>query len=137
MLRRNVFIAAPALGLAVALASTALAGETTNKPENAAVMHEHGHGSGAIVDKVANARTAADHEAVAGWFEQEAARFDAQAALHEKLARTYRTGGAPKGARRDTMARHCDRLVKEYKDAARTNREMAAMHRQMAKEGSR
>lgn len=132
MFHRNPWLAAPVFALAVALGADALAGQASDRSTTMPVTHEHQHGDVTIVDKVAGAKTAADHEAIAQHFDAEAARFDEQAALHQRLARTYRTGGAAKGVQGTTMAKHCDRLVKDYVEAAKTQREMAAMHREMA-----
>lgn len=83
--------------------------------------------------QIAAAKTPADHEAIAESYEAEAAAADAKAASHESMAKTYRTGGSPKGSR-TTMAGHCERLVKQYRAVAEENRLLAAAHRQMAKE---
>lgn len=132
MLRRYMLLVIPALALATTIGSTAVAEQAGNMTTAMPAMQDHERTADRIADKVATARTAADHEAIAEYFDAEATRLEAQVALHTKLAQTYRTGGAAKGARGGTMAKHCERLVKEYTDAARTQREMAAMHREMA-----
>lgn len=83
--------------------------------------------------QIAAAKTPADHEAIAKSYDAEAIAADAKASSHEAMARTYRTGGAPKGSR-TSIARHCERLVKQYRAVAKENRLLAAAHRQMAKD---
>ena len=83
--------------------------------------------------QIAAAKTPADHEAIAKSYDAEAEAADDKATAHESMARTYRLGGAPKGSHA-SMASHCDRLVKQYREVAEENRQLAAEHRQMGKE---
>ena len=79
------------------------------------------------------AKTPADHEAIAKAYEAEAAAADAKAAAHEAMARTYQAGGSPKGSH-VAMAGHCEKLITQYRGVAEENRQLAAAHRQMAKD---
>lgn len=83
--------------------------------------------------QIAAAKTPADHEAIAKSYDAEAAAADAKAAAHESMAKTYRLGGSPKGSH-TAMAAHCEKLVNQYRSVAEENRQLAATHRQMAKE---
>jgi hypothetical protein len=83
--------------------------------------------------QIAAARTPADHEAIAKAYEADAATADAKAKQHEAMARTYRSTGGPKSST-NSMARHCERLVKYYTDAATDYRALAAEHRGMLKD---
>ena len=76
------------------------------------------------------ATTAAQHEAIAQSYEQEAAASEKQADSHAKMAQTYRLGiqKMPGGS----MANHCKRLEKDYRDAAAEYRMLAKEHHQMA-----
>ncbi|HKS56474.1 MAG TPA: hypothetical protein VJS12_14375 [Steroidobacteraceae bacterium] len=87
-----------------------------------------------ILHLVETAQTAADHEAVAKRLDAEAAEFDKQAQHHEQLAKQYRKGlgAGPKG-NTDSLARHCDNLVKNFKASATETREMAQLHRDIGK----
>ena len=49
------------------------------------------------------------------------------------MARTYRSTGGPK-SNTNSMVRHCERLVKNYTEAAADYRALAAEHRGMAKD---
>lgn len=79
------------------------------------------------------ARTAADHEAIAQAYEAEATAAVDKADRHEAMAQTYRVGGPPKG-NRTSLVGHCERLVTQYKAIAAENRQLAAAHREMAKD---
>lgn len=85
--------------------------------------------------QIAAAKTAADHEAIAKAYDDEANRLEAMAKEHEQMAQSYRamTTGS-KGADPAAMAAHCTKLVKEYQAAAKQNKDLAAAHRQMAKD---
>lgn len=81
------------------------------------------------------AKTAADHEAIAAAYDKEAASLEAMAKDHEAMAKSYGTSAAgTKGANAAAMAAHCNKLVTDYKAAAKENRDLAAAHRQMAKD---
>ena len=83
--------------------------------------------------QIAAARTPAEHEAIAKAYEADAAAADAKAKEHEAMARTYRSTGGPT-SNTNSMVRHCERLVKDYTDAAAGYRALAAEHRGMAKD---
>lgn len=85
-------------------------------------------------DQIAAARTPADHEAIAKAYEADAATAEATAGKHEAMARTYRSAGGPKKTGTSSMVRHCERLVKNYTEAAADYRALAAEHRSMAKD---
>ena len=80
--------------------------------------------------RVAGARTRADHEALADSFEQAAKALDAKAADHEALARTYGKLGYLKD--KPGLIAHCASLVDQYRAAAKETRELARAHREMA-----
>jgi hypothetical protein len=81
--------------------------------------------------QIASARTPADHEAIAQAYEAEAAVAESTAQGHDKMAQTYRIGGAPKGSSA-AMASHCDRLATSYRTAATEYRALASEHRKLA-----
>jgi hypothetical protein len=81
------------------------------------------------------AKTPADHEAIAAAYDTEAAQLESMAKKHEAMAKTYQTAATGmKGANPAVMSAHCNKLVTEYKAAAQQNRDLAAAHRQMAKD---
>ena len=81
------------------------------------------------------AKTPAEHEAIAKLFEDEAASLTKKSEMHGEMAKTFGApGGKPYMA---AQAKHCAALQKDYKAAAKQNSELAAIHRQMAKEATR
>ncbi len=75
------------------------------------------------------AKTAADHEALAKRFEDEAAQLEKQAGEHERLAKRYRGGmGIGPKTNAESLASHCDSMVKNLRASAQDAREMARMH---------
>ncbi len=101
------------LVLAVGLMSVAFAG--TAPPVTAA--------------QITAASSAADHEAIAKAFDDQAAGLDAKADWHHTMANAYRTAGKPAIA---LQSRHCDALTKDLKAAAAESRALAAEHHKMA-----
>ncbi len=97
-------------------------------------MHDNMKHGAMVSHLVENAKTAKDHQAIAGHFEEEAAGFDAKAATHERLAKQYKMGAGigPKG-NSSGLANHCNSLVKNLKASAADAREMARLHREFAK----
>ena len=85
------------------------------------------------IDKmITDAKTPADHEAIAVYYDQQAADARAKAAEHRKMGDSYRkAGGALQ--HKTHFHEHCEALVREYDAAARDYAAMAAAHRQMAK----
>ena len=85
---------------------------------------------------VANAKTAADHEAIAKIYDEEAAKARAKAEEHRKMGAKYThfESANPKtqGVHFD-MPKHCANLVKSYEAVAKEAEEMATAHRAMAK----
>ena len=90
-----------------------------------------------LKDLIANAKTAADHERIAQQFDAEAAQWEAEANTHEELGQYYRRNPDPAAWRYSRSPRsfeHCVSLVKDLRSAAQETRQLAADHREMAKE---
>lgn len=85
-----------------------------------------------ITAMIANAKTAADHEAIAAYYDKEAAGAKENAELHSKMLKVIKTQGGP-GVAKWHMDTHCADLVKGYESAAKRYTEMAHAHREMAK----
>jgi len=75
------------------------------------------------------ASTPSQHEAIARAYEEEATAVEKRAEDHAKMAKTYRYYGKTP---RSSMARHCERLEKLHRTAAREYRMLAKEHREMA-----
>lgn len=80
--------------------------------------------------QIESASTPAEHEAIARSYDEEAAAAEKSADRHAKVAQTYRHAYGKGG--RASMVSHCERLEKNYRDAAASYRELAKEHRQMA-----
>ena len=72
---------------------------------------------------IAKAKTPADHEAIAAYYDREAQGNEAKAILHRDSANIYAKPG---------MTAHCNNLSKELHRAAEEDRALAAEHRAMA-----
>jgi hypothetical protein len=92
----------------------------------------------AIEQQVANARSRADYEKVAVWYEQEAAAALEMARRHHRmLADIYRPAyGSPYAGpyRNPGFVRHCADLAREYEEAAEQSSALAKLYRQLAAE---
>ena len=73
---------------------------------------------------IAHAKAPADHEAIAAYY-------DAEAAENEKKARFHRTNVNMYS--KTIFLAHCNGLVKAFQDAADQDKALAAAHRAMAK----
>jgi len=85
-----------------------------------------------IGDRIAAARTAADHEEIAKWYDDQAQTAEAKAAEHKKMGEAYKKGGGA-FAHKTHFHEHCETLAKSYTAEAKEYRALAAAHRQMAK----
>lgn len=86
-----------------------------------------------LEQKIEATRTKADHDELAGYYEQEANALQAKAKRHEQKAKA---SGPPTGYARlkDGFARHCYHLARKYRDDAEANLALAKLHRRMAAE---
>ena len=82
------------------------------------------------VQKIESAKTRADHEALAAFYEQEAKTAQAKVEEHKQMAKAY--GKIGHLVEKHNMLQHCDRLVKKYKDVAKENLALAKLHRELA-----
>jgi len=80
---------------------------------------------------IMSAKTKADHENLAKYYEDEAVNLKAQAAEHKKMAVSYRSLSTGKGGMAGFVA-HCDRLVAKYEAMAADNEALAKLHHQFA-----
>ena len=81
---------------------------------------------------VANAKTPADNEAIAAYYEQQAAEAKKKADLHRRMAETYRKLQIPKPV---YMAEMCDGMAKLWEKIASDDERLVKAHREMAKAG--
>jgi hypothetical protein len=84
-------------------------------------------------------RTAADYNAAAAKYDQEAAQLDSLAKRHAETGKYYRSRAIPASKQLIqyfTLANHCDNLAESYRKAAAEARMTAQAHRDMAKTGA-
>ena len=89
-----------------------------------------------ITTKVQAAKTAADHEEIAKYYDAQAAAATKSAAMHRAMGQSYKSFGATssgKGAGVSAMPQHCEALVKSYESEAEHYKTMAQTHRDLAK----
>jgi len=79
------------------------------------------------------AKTPEDHLRIAAYCKEKAERLDTQAAGYEEAAAAYRQGPNVKNLMSPTTPGRYEYMAKELREEARSNRELAASHEQMAK----
>ena len=99
-------------------------------PTTRAVAQQGAVTAGNINEMISNAKTPAEHEAIASYYDQEAADARKNAELHHHSAETYRTMRTEKPA---GMANMCDAIAADFDKAAAEAEKLAKSHREMAK----
>jgi len=90
-------------------------------------------GATEIEQLIAKAKTPADHEAIAAYYDKQAAAARANAEIHKRMLESYRKAGGPL-LEKWHLDHHCSSLIKDYENAANMNATMAEAHRKMAVE---
>jgi hypothetical protein len=89
---------------------------------------------------IASAKTPQDHERIAKHFDAEAVQLDAEATEHKDLAAEYKANPTiqeMKHPMSGQTAGHCQFFADELHKAAQEARQLAADHREMAKESTK
>lgn len=81
---------------------------------------------------VQDAKTPANHEAVAKFYDEAAKEMQAKVQEHKKMYEQYQAESQYYGRQGLDMASMCQGLIRAYEKAATENLEMAASHRKMA-----
>jgi hypothetical protein len=84
-----------------------------------------------VLASCASGRTPSDHQALATYYDQQAAAARASAADHRKMGSSY-TGMYAGGRGGASMSAHCNEIVRNQESIAAEYEAMAAGHRQMA-----
>ena len=82
--------------------------------------------------QIAAATTAADHEALAKAYEDEATELDRKVELHKSMGNTYKAGKSASVA-----GNHCARIATDFKAAAQEYRALAAEHHKLAEKAGK
>ena len=77
------------------------------------------------------AKTPADHERIAAYYDAKADRLNAEAAEYEQAAAAYRNGPVVKNLTAPNTAARYDSIAKRLRREAQSNRERAASHEQI------
>lgn len=80
---------------------------------------------------VQNAKTKADHEALAKRYEEAAKEMQLKVEEHKKLLSQYESKSYLYGRHAQSFKDHCQALINAYEKAAEAGLSMANMHRQM------
>ena len=109
------------LGIVIVLGASALITQSC-----ASIRHALFHRD--VSQMIANARTPADHEAIAAAYDQEAAYNRDEAAMHLEVAESY--DRRPRW--RFDYSQICRQMAKDYADLAKEDAKLAQEHRRMA-----
>ncbi len=97
---------------------------TTMLPVARAVAQDHVVTDANLNHKLAEAKTAADHEMIAEYYDNEAAENEKKAELHRVSKNIWY---------KVPNQFHCNELIRAFHDAAEQDKGLAAFHREMAK----
>lgn len=82
------------------------------------------------------AKTPEDHVRIAAYCKAKAEKLDAEAVAYEGAAATYRNGPVVKNLMAPNTAARFESMAKGLREEAQSNRELAALHEQMAKDAT-
>jgi hypothetical protein len=85
-----------------------------------------------IEQMIVSAKTPADHEAIAAYYDQQAKEARDKAELHRKMGQDYKKAGGAL-AHKTHFHEHCEALTAGYERAAKDFAALAAAHREMVK----
>ena len=81
---------------------------------------------------IASAKTPAEHQRIAQYYQAKAQDYLAQAKEHEQMLTAYNANPSIGGKARPFLVDHCKYFSKELKDMAIKSQELAQLHEQMA-----
>ena len=84
-----------------------------------------------IEQMITEAKTPADHEAIAAFYEKQAQAAHQQHAEHKKMSDSYASVSVVKMP--TGMVAHCNTIAKKYEEIAKEYEALAKMHKDMAK----
>jgi hypothetical protein len=84
-----------------------------------------------LLQRIESARTRADHESLAAYYDQQAAASRSSADEHRRMAKSYGMKALNPRGSGPYMTDHCEGLVTKYEGIAAEFSAMAAGHRQM------
>ena len=88
-----------------------------------------------LKQKIMSAKTAADHKAIAAYYQAEAAKVKVKITEHQEMLEAYKKAGfgtVAKTPNAPGTIEHCNHLIKNYQDLAESLTMMAQAHEAMA-----
>lgn len=113
------------LSLALVMTVAAL-GQAPIKPEHLSKQQ--------LNTLIATAKTPAEHQSIAQYFEATALDYQAKVKEHEQMLAAYNANPSRGGKARAAFIDHCRSYSRHFKDMAVKSQELAALHERMAKE---
>lgn len=83
---------------------------------------------------IAGARTPAEHQRIAQYYQAKAQDYLAQAKEHEQMVAAYKANPSLTAKSQASTINHCEYFVKTFNELAVKSKELAQMHEQMAKD---
>jgi hypothetical protein len=83
---------------------------------------------------IATAKTPAEHERIAQYYQAKALDYLAQSKEHEQMVAAYKANPSMAAKSRAGTIEHCEYFVQHFKDLAVKSQELAQLHEEMAKE---
>jgi len=131
MKRTSVVLSA--LLLSIILSVTAFA----QAPATSSVKPEH-FSKQQLNTLIADAKTPAQHERIAQFYEAKANVYSAEATEHEAMVAAYKANtNLSNNKNQSSTISHCEYFVQTFKDKAVKSHELSQLHEQMAKEFSK
>jgi Skp family chaperone for outer membrane proteins len=87
-----------------------------------------------MTQAVQNAKTPADHAALAKHYEDAAKEMQSKVQEHKKMLQEYESNTSHFGRQALDLQAHCRNLINAYEQAVKANTDMADSHRKMAAE---
>jgi hypothetical protein len=117
------------LSLAFVMAAAAF-GQTTSAQQ---IKPEH-FSKRQLNTLIAEARTPAEHQRIAQYYQAKAQDYLAQAKEHEQMVAAYKANPSLTAKSQASTINHCEYFAQTFKDMAAKSQELAQLHEQMAKE---
>lgn len=124
-MKRTITILSLALALTVAAFAQAAPSQQV-KPEH---LSKH-----QLTTLIATAKTPAEHQRLAQYYEAKAQDYLAQSKEHEQMLAAYKANPSIGGKSRAAFIDHCESYSEYFKDMAVKSQELAQLHEQMAKD---
>lgn len=115
------------LSLALVMTVAAFAQSPSSKPEHLNKQQ--------LNILIASAKTSAEHQRIANFYEAQAEEFKAQAQEHKAMIAAYKANTSLSNSKnRASTISHCEYFVQSFNDMAVKSHELAQLHDQMAKD---